>query len=37
LGYAHQAWSAGMYVYAYHCVAEGQLPIFGDGPLWESG
>jgi hypothetical protein len=31
MGYPHQAWSAGMYVYAYRCVVEGQVPIFGEG------
>ncbi len=36
MGYPHQAWSAGMYVYAYRCVAEGQVPVFGDGALRES-
>jgi len=30
MGYPHQAWSAGMYVYAYHCVVEGQVPMFGE-------
>lgn len=29
MGYPHQAWSAGMYVYAYHCVKEGKLPFWG--------
>jgi len=29
MGYPHQAWSAGMYIYAYHCVAQGCLPVFG--------
>jgi len=33
MGYPHQAWSAGMYVYAYRCVAEGQVPVFGD-EIW---
>jgi len=28
MGYPHQAWSAGMYVYAYRCVAEGQVLVF---------
>ncbi len=37
MGYPHQAWSAGMYVYAHRCVAEGQVPIFGDDRLWEHG
>jgi glycogen debranching enzyme len=27
MGYPHQAWSAGMYVFAYHCVAGGCVPI----------
>jgi glycogen debranching enzyme len=27
MGYPHQAWSAGMYVFAYHCVARGAVPI----------
>ncbi len=27
MGYPHQAWSAGMYVFAYHCVAEGRVPL----------
>jgi hypothetical protein len=30
MGYPHQAWSAGMYVYAHHCVADGRVPVFGD-------
>lgn len=30
MGYPHQAWSAGMYVYAYHCVREGMAPVFGN-------
>ncbi|TEU15716.1 MAG: glycogen debranching protein [Anaerolineales bacterium] len=30
MGYPHQAWSAGMYVYAHRCVAEGQMLVFGD-------
>lgn len=29
MGCPHQAWSAGMYVFAYRCVAEGRLPVFG--------
>ena len=33
MGYPHQAWSAGMYVYAYRCVMDGRVPIFGDEPL----
>ncbi len=27
MGYPHQGWSAGMYVFAYHCVADGCVPI----------
>lgn len=27
MGYPHQAWSAGMYIFAHHCVAEGSLPL----------
>ena len=27
MGYPHQAWSAGMYVFAYQCVASGAVPI----------
>lgn len=30
MGFPHQAWSAGMYVYAYRCVMDGRVPIFGD-------
>ena len=30
MGYPHQAWSAGMYVYAHRCVAEGKMPVFED-------
>ena len=30
MGYPHQAWSAGMYVYAHRCVAERRVPLFGD-------
>lgn len=29
MGYPHQAWSAGMYIYAYHCAAGDCLPVFG--------
>jgi len=28
MGYPHQAWSAGMYAFAYHCVRDGRLPRF---------
>jgi glycogen debranching enzyme len=27
MGYPHQAWSAGMYVFAYYCVEQGRVPI----------
>lgn len=30
-GCPHQAWSAGMYVFAYHCVAEGRVPMLISG------
>ena len=30
MGYPHQAWSAGMYVFAYRCVQEGRVPIFDE-------
>jgi glycogen debranching enzyme len=30
MGYPHQAWSAGMYIFAYHCVAEGRVPLFAE-------
>ncbi len=30
MGYPHQAWSAGMYIYAYRCVIDGRAPIFGN-------
>ena len=32
MGYPHQAWSAGMYVFAYRCVRDGRVP-----DLWEGG
>lgn len=28
MGYPYQAWSAGMYIYAYHAVKSGQTPLF---------
>ena len=28
MGYPHQAWSAGMYIFAYHCVQEQRVPLF---------
>ncbi len=31
MGYPHQAWSAGMYVFAYRAVQDGKLPQFIDG------
>ncbi len=30
MGYAYQAWSAGMYLYAYHAVQMGRVPLFDD-------
>jgi len=30
MGYPHQAWSAGMYVFAHHCVQEGRVSIFDE-------
>ncbi len=33
MGYPHQAWSAGMYVFAYRAVHDGRLPQFG-GADW---
>jgi hypothetical protein len=27
MGYPHQAWSAGMYIFAHHCVTEGRIPL----------
>lgn len=27
MGYPHQAWSAGMYIFAYHCVKDKTVPI----------
>lgn len=33
MGYPHQAWSAGMYVYAHRCVTEGRTLVF-DGNMW---
>jgi glycogen debranching enzyme len=33
MGYPHQAWSAGMYIYAQRCVVEGRTPVF-DGETW---
>ena len=34
MGYPHQAWSAGMYVYAHRCVAEGRVPVFDTEDSW---
>jgi glycogen debranching enzyme len=28
MGYPHQAWSAGMYIFAHRCVSRGQVPVF---------
>jgi glycogen debranching enzyme len=33
MGYAQQAWSAGMYIFAYHCVRDGAVPILPAGDL----
>ena len=30
MGYPHQAWSAGMYVYAYRCVIDRRVPLLAD-------
>lgn len=30
MGYPYQAWSAGMYVYAYHAVKSGKTPLFDE-------
>jgi len=30
MGYPHQAWSAGMYVFAHRCAQEGRVPIFDE-------
>ncbi len=34
MGYPHQAWSAGMYLFAHRCVAEGRVPVFEENS-WE--
>jgi hypothetical protein len=34
MGYPHQAWSAGMYVFAHQCVQTGHAPIF---EAWSDG
>jgi len=31
MGYPHQAWSAGMYVFAYRCVADHRVPLLNQG------
>ena len=31
MGYPHQAWSAGMYIFAYHCVRDEGVPAFWEG------
>ncbi len=33
MGYPHQAWSAGMYVFAYHCVTGERVPILNEGQV----
>jgi hypothetical protein len=33
MGYPHQAWSAGMDLYAYRCVMDDQVAIFGNEPF----
>ena len=33
MGYAQQAWSAGMYVFAYHCVQHEEAPLLTEKPL----
>ncbi len=33
MGYPHQAWSAGMYVFAHHCGTNGQVPILNQGQV----
>ena len=35
MGYPHQAWSAGMYVFAHRCVELGRVPIFDE--TWSNG
>jgi len=30
MGYPFQAWSAGMYIYAYHAVRSGEIPLFDE-------
>ena len=30
MGYPHQAWSAGMYIFAYRCVAQERVPLLGN-------
>jgi glycogen debranching enzyme len=34
MGYPHQAWSAGTYVFAHRCVQEGRVPIFDE--IWRN-
>ena len=34
MGFPHQAWSAGMYIFAHRCVEEGRMPIFESGEQW---
>ncbi len=34
MGYPRQAWSAGMYIYAHHCVSRGRVPVFDGEAGW---
>ena len=34
MGYPHQAWSAGMYIFAYRCVEDGRLPAYDVEDGW---
>lgn len=36
MGYPHQAWSAGMYVFAYHSVSMGHVPILSESQVERS-
>ena len=36
MGYPHQAWSAGMYVFAYHCVQKTAVPILKSDQLYST-
>jgi hypothetical protein len=37
MGYPLQAWSAGMYIYAYHAVKTGETPLFDALSAQEGG